>query len=188
MERLVVLNIEESLDLRALIHNCLNGNVVIIVVLEKSIYIYMQRFRHKIIWVCIIDISKIWNHLRSFLPAAQLVVDSAVGPDNRISSPLKYDCLIWICISMCWLSPLRWCWNYDELLEWPGSPQLSHRRLMFNASCTQVLQRPASKPGLLHFCLFQNNSNPTGFNHSITSQAYKEWSPSTEISYKLHFK
>ena len=155
MERLVVLNIEESLDLRALIHNCLNGNVVIIVVLEKSIYIfiyiYMQRFRHKIIWVCIIDISKIWNHLRSFLPAAQLVVDSAVGPDNRISSPLKYDCLIWICISMCWLSPLRWCWNYDELLEWPGSPQLSHRRLMFNASCTQVLQRPASKPALPHF-------------------------------------
>ena len=42
MERLVVLNIEESLDLRALIHNCLNGNVVIIVVLEKSIYIFIH--------------------------------------------------------------------------------------------------------------------------------------------------
>ena len=113
----VSVNIEERVERRAWvtfskIHSCLKGKWDICLCFCKSFYF------------C------------GFLPAAQLVVDSVVGPGHYITK-LTLVKFLW---------PIQFWW-YLFFSRWlsdrytPGSPQLSS--WLVRASCTEVLQRPA---------------------------------------------
>ena len=113
----VSVNIEERVERRAWvtfskIHCCLEGKWDICLCFCKSFYF------------C------------GFLPAAQLVVDSVVGPGHYITK-LTLVKFLW---------PIQFWW-YLFFSRWlsdrytPGSPQLSS--WLVRASCTEVLQRPA---------------------------------------------